>query len=83
MGEVRSQGGFITVAITLPPSEPTELEDKAEPRDNANVIEAQPMLLQLHGKVQYKTKEGTGCHDLLLVSGSSIPNPFLLQGIKY
>lgn len=37
MEEVRSQGGFITVSIPVPPSEPTELEDEAQPRDNATV----------------------------------------------
>lgn len=42
MGEVRSQGGFITEAITVPLSEPTELEDEAEPRDHANVTHRSP-----------------------------------------
>lgn len=42
MGEVRSQGGIITAAITVPLSEPTEPEDEAEPRDNANVTHRCP-----------------------------------------
>jgi len=30
MGEVRSQGGFITKAIAVPTSEPTELKDESQ-----------------------------------------------------
>lgn len=40
------------MAISLPPSEPTELGDGAEPRNNANVTHRDwsgPKLLQLYG----------------------------------